>query len=119
MPGVALFRGPGHVMEWANAELLALAPARDPIGKPIVEVFPEGEFAEPIAAMDVCFRTGRIIKLDRPFGILVFVPRLKAGLIVGVGSWFRLDPARAAAPHPPTHLRLPARLDRQAVGGPR
>lgn len=112
MAAIALFRGRGHVMEWRNAEVLAIAP-RDGLDAPVREQYPEPEYAETQAAMDECLNTGRPVMLSRPLGILVCVPRKDdRGRTFGVGTWFevaasprlrRLPPprellARSAAP---------------------
>lgn len=107
MAAIALFRGPGHVLCFASPELLALAPERDPIGKPITESFPETEFADAIAVMDDVFRYGITRCLERPFGTLWLAPRWAQGQIVGVASCFLIDPVRVALRPRPTALRLP------------
>jgi hypothetical protein len=107
MAGIALFRGPMHVMEYANEELLALSP-RECVGIPMRESFPEPEFAEPIGAMDAVFHGAGIIKIDRPYGTLILGPRVDGrGRVFGVASWFQLDEAKVAARPRPTLLVLP------------
>lgn len=105
--GIALFRGPMHVMEWANEDLLSLS-ARPCLGIPLRESFPEPEFAEPQVAMDAVFHGAGIIKLARPYGTLILGPRTNdRGHVVGVASWFLLDEARVASRPRPTLLVLP------------
>jgi hypothetical protein len=100
MAAIALFRGPGHVMEYRNAEQLAVAP-RDGLGAPVREEFPEPKFIEIQAAMDECFVTGRTITMSRPWGWLVVLPRLRAdGRILGVATWFDLAQVQPR-PRPP------------------
>ena len=87
MPAIGLFRGPMHVMEYANAEMLAVA--RDGRGMPVSEAYPERVYAGIHADMDECFRTGEIISSPQPRGILIVVPlRDDRGRVEGVGTWF-------------------------------
>lgn len=103
---IGLFRGPMHVLEWANDELLALVP-RDCVGIPVRECFPEDEFAESQVAMDDCLRSGKYICVARPLGILWLGPRRDArGRVYGVASHFQLAPLPADV-RPPTILRVP------------
>jgi hypothetical protein len=111
MAGIALFRGPEHVMEYANDELLALT-ARECIGIPIRESFPEEEFAEAQAGMDAVYHGAGVLKLARPYGTLVLGPRVDArGRVFGVASWFLVDDAKVAARPAPTLLVLPGLAD--------
>lgn len=52
-----ILRGPNRVVEFANPMALALFPGRDPIGKPLLEVFPRID-AQKLALVDDVFRTG-------------------------------------------------------------
>lgn len=97
MPAVVLFRGPYHVMEWANEEAIALA-QRDGRGAPVREVFPEPYWAEVQEAMDEVWRSGEIIRLNRPLGTMLLCPRLdERGHVFGVATYFRLAPARVGS----------------------
>jgi hypothetical protein len=103
---IGLFRGPMHVLEWANEELLALVP-RECVGIPVRECFPEKEFADTQAAMDDCLRSGEYIRLVKPLGILWLGPRHDArGRVYGVASHFQLVPLPVDV-LPPTILRVP------------
>ena len=106
MAAIALFRGPYHVMEWCNEELLELFP-RDGRGIPVREAFPEEAFRDAQTAMDDCFHSGRYIKLDRPIGVLWLCPRRDdRGRVYGVASHFQ--PSPIAAPRLtllPEHLK--------------
>lgn len=96
MPATALFRGPAHVMEYADEEVIALA-QRDGRGIPVREAFPEAEWAEVQAAMDEVWRSGAFIKLSRPLGTLLLGPRRDArGRVLGVATSFRLAPVRSS-----------------------
>jgi hypothetical protein len=115
---IGLFRGPMHVMEWANEELLALVP-RECIGIPVRECFPEEEFADTQAAMDHCLWTGEYIRLIKPHGTLWLGPRFDArGRVYGVRSHFVVSPLPADV-LPPTILRIPRLevVENLAVGG--
>ena len=92
MPAIGLFRGPMHVMEWANDELLAASP-RDGRGMPAREAFTEEKYADVQAAMDDCFRSGEDIRLDRPLGVLFVLPRRDAHrAVIGVATCFFVAP---------------------------
>lgn len=98
MPAVTLFRGPYHVMEWCDEETIAIG-GRDGRGAPVREMFPEPEWAEVQAAMDEAYRSGAIITLALPHGLLVLGPRVdERGRVYGVASWFLLSPQPADAP---------------------
>lgn len=88
MAAIVLFRGPGHVMEWANEEVAGLAP-RVAIGAPVTEGYPEEGYKPVQAAMSECFHTGRPVILARPLGTMVVLPRLDdRRRVFGVATWF-------------------------------
>ena len=88
MAAIVLFRGPGHVMEWANEEVASLAP-RIAIGAPVTEGYPEEGYKPVQAAMSECFHTGRPVILVRPLGTLVVLPRLDDRRhVFGVATYF-------------------------------
>jgi len=90
----ALFRGPMHILEWCDEEVIALA-GRDGRGMPVKESFPEHRWHDVQVAMDEAYTTGRPVTLTRPLGLLVAVPRRDArGRIVGVGTYFELAPVQ-------------------------
>jgi hypothetical protein len=104
MPAVVLFRGPYHVMEYANEEALALA-QRDGRGAPVREVFPEPYWAEVQEAMDEVWRSGEVMRLNRPLGTMLLCPRVDdRGHVAGVATFFRLVPARVGSRHPLSRL---------------
>lgn len=88
----ALFRGPMHVMEWRDEEIVTLS-GRDARGIPVREAFPEPRWHDVQAAMDEVFVTGRAVTLNRPLGVLVVQPRRdRRGRIFGVGTYFEPAP---------------------------
>jgi hypothetical protein len=112
MPAVTLFRGPYHVMEYADDEALMFA-QRDGRGAPVRELFPESYWVDVQAAMDEVFRAGVIIRLARPLGTLILGSRRDArGRVFGVASYFRLAPAPVAVQRQPTPLEPPLPLGR-------
>lgn len=114
MPSVALFKGPFHVMEYADPEVLTFG-GRDGRGAPVREIYDEPWWADAQAAMDDVYRSGEIITLARPLGILVLGPRRDAhGRVYGVASWFRLSPQPVAAP---PRSKLPLSLIVEGLAG--
>lgn len=112
MPAVTLFRGPFHVMEYADPEAIALA-HRDGRGMPVREAFPEEHWTEVQAAMDEVWRSGALIKLARPLGTVILGPRLDdRGRVYGVAAYYRLAPRPAVARHRPTPLAPPLPMGR-------
>lgn len=101
MPAVTLFRGPCHVIEYADSEAIAVG-GRDGRGIPVREIYTEPKWYEALAAMDEVYRTGRLIQLARPNGTLLLGPRVDSqARVFGVASYFvalpsvvRLDPIR-------------------------
>lgn len=110
---VTLFRGPFHVMEWCDEETIRIG-GRDGRGAPVGEMFPEPEWFDIQAAMDETYRSGRILTLGLPHGILVLGPRTdERGRVYGVASWFLLSPRPVDVPPLPT-LPAPVLLRDQA-----
>ena len=107
MPAIALFRGPSHVMEFRNARLLELT-TMDGLGIPVREAYPEAWNEAIHVAMDDCFRAGRVIRLDRPRGVLILVPRRDPrGRVFGIGTYYVAalpDRLLRRQPRPPLHL---------------
>lgn len=113
MPAVVLFKGPFHVMEYADEEAIAFS-GRDGRGMPVREVFPEERWAPIQAAMDEAYRSGAIIRLDRPLGTVILGPRFDArGRVCGVATWFQLSHRPAVALHP-TSQPVPQLLEDRA-----
>lgn len=104
MPAIALFRGPYHVMEYANEEVIEFS-QRDGRGIPVREAFTEERWAAVQAAMDRAFTFGEVVTLTRPLGTLVVRPRRDdRGRVVGVGTYFEADPVEVAPlRHPSLH----------------
>lgn len=103
---VALFRGPMHVLEYADEDVLRLSP-RDGRGIPVREAFPEEAYIPVQAAMDECFRSGETLELQRLTGSLILVPRRDGrGRVFGVATHFEAAPA---ALHPQPVRSLQAR----------
>jgi hypothetical protein len=107
MSSVALFRGPNHVMEWCDEETIAIG-GRDGRGAPVREMFPEQAWAEAQAAMDVVWRTGSVIRLNRPHGLLILMPRVdESGHVFGVATYLQLAPQLASTLDPESRAELP------------
>jgi len=113
MPAVALFRGPFHVMEYADPQVLVLG-GRDGRGAPVREMYAEAQWAEVQATMDEVYRSGELIMLDRPLGTLVLGPRIDDhGRVFGVASWFQPSPQLVGA-RPLASLPEPELLEDRA-----
>ena len=111
MPAVRLFRGPYHVMEYANDQAMSL---RDGRGMPVAECFPEKYWVETLAAMDEAFRSASIVRRDQPLGTLIVGPRFDdRGRVFGVATWF-LPAAQLVAAQPQTNLPEPLPLEGRA-----
>jgi hypothetical protein len=97
---IGLVRGPSLVLEYANDELLALLP-RDGRGMPLVEAYPEPAIADTIAVFEECFRSGEIIPVVRPAGILVACPRRDhRGRVFGVMGYYVSEAELLGVPRP-------------------
>ena len=83
---IALFRGPGHVLEWCNEAIVALGTGRCCCGMPAREVFTEAGFDDGLAALDEAYRRGRTVTVGRPLGTLVVLPRFHRGRLIGVAG---------------------------------
>ncbi len=112
MPATALFRGPAHVMEYADDEVIA-AGQRDGRGVPVREMFPEPEWAKVQAAMDRVFRSGSCIRMAHRGGTILLCPRVDSrGRVFGVASYYRADLVIPVAPLLPILRELPLPLSR-------
>jgi hypothetical protein len=109
---IGLVRGPSLVLEYANDELLALLP-RDGRGMPLREAYPEPAIADTIALFEECFRSGEIIPVVRPAGVLIAYPRRDGqGRVFGVAGCYLSDAEIAQLPpHLPTPVREPRAVE--------
>lgn len=101
MAAVGLYRGPYHVVEYMNDDLVEWSGGFDWTGVPVTEAFPEPEYREIQRMMNAVYRTGRAASLASPTGVLWVVPLRERGMLVGVGTHYERrssQPRRTAVP---------------------
>lgn len=85
---VALYRGPVHVVVYADEGLIERA-GRSLVGLPVSEAYTEPEYQPLIRLLDRTYRTGEKQALVTPYGVLTLLPRWEDGRVVGVASVFQ------------------------------
>lgn len=92
MSAVGLYRGPGHVLIYANEELVAMS-GSDGVGIPIRERELDSGYDSVIKAMDRVFQTGEVLRVPASVhhfrGTLSLRPRRVRGRTIGVVCLFR------------------------------
>lgn len=107
---IALWRGPRHVLIWANPAFMEKVP-RDGRGVPVREAFIEPRYEPFIQALDACWEARGVIRLPVPPGILYLCPRRdQRGRMIGVASWYGDVPAPPEALPPRSPLEQSTEL---------
>lgn len=94
MAAIGLFRGPAHLLEYANDEFAERARATHVpliVGAPTRELFTLAPAVPP--AMDRVYATGRVEHVSLPTGLVTIGPYLESGRRVGVWTRFVVAPA--------------------------
>lgn len=94
MAAIGLYRGPRHVIEYMNGEMIDAFGGVDWTGVPVCEAFPDEVFLPVQRMMNSAYRSGRAVSVRLPAGVLWVVPTLEAGSVVGVGTHFEQSPSQ-------------------------
>lgn len=101
MAAIGIFRGPSHIFDEANEEMLALH-AEDYRGMPYAEAFPDPTWTPFMDLMDEVYETGIALEVTMPAGVTWLVPLTLCGSVVGVAIHFSaVAPLPAGLPGAP------------------
>lgn len=109
MPAIGIFRGPQHIFEYANDELVEILgdPSRY-LDRPLDEAFPQPENHARHALIRRAYATGETVYAEMAAGALWIIPLREGQHVVGVATHFvaRLRPLPALWPAEPDPIAL-------------